>query len=87
MWFVSSLVRLRTLDLSGCNKELVEVSPLSSLTSLNALYVDFTRRDKQRRGQLFNVSSISSLAELETLHLVGCEHLIDVSPLSSLACL
>ena len=37
--FVSSLVRLRTLDLSDCSEQLVDVSPLSSLTSLNALYL------------------------------------------------
>ena len=37
--FVLSLVRLRTLDLSDCSEQLVDVSPLSSLTLLNALYL------------------------------------------------
>ena len=37
--FLSSLVRLRILDLSGCSKQLVDVSPLSSLTSLTTLYL------------------------------------------------
>ena len=50
MTFVSSLVRLRTLDLSDCSVQLVDVSPLSLLTSLNAFYLDFTCRDYQRRG-------------------------------------
>ena len=69
--FVSSLVRLRTLNLSGCSEQLVDVSPLSSLTSLNALYLDFTRRDWRHRGHLADVLPLSALVALETLHLVG----------------
>ena len=37
--FVSSLVRLRTLNLLDCSAQLVDVSPLSSLPSLKALYL------------------------------------------------
>ena len=84
--FVSSLVRLRTLDLSDCSEQLVDVSPLSSLTSLNALYLGL-QCDVDRYGQLADVSPLSSLVALETLHLVGCEQLIDVSPLSTLTSL
>ena len=84
--FISSLMRLRTLDLSGCSKQLVDVSPLLSLTSLTALYLDFTHRD-YRGSQLTDVSSLSALLALETLHLVGCGRLVDVSPLSTLASL
>ena len=83
--FVSSLVRLRTLDLSDCSEQLVDVSPLSSLTLLNTLYLGCVHKDHY--SQLTDVSPLSALVALETLHLVGCEQLIDVSPLSTLTSL
>ena len=72
---ISSLVRLRTLDLSGC------IAP-SSLTPMQEF---FSRRGPWaavpiRRGQLADVSPLSSLLALETLHLVGCEQLAGPSP-------
>ena len=83
--FVSSLVGLRTLDLTNCSGQLVDVSPLSSLTLLNTLYIGFVHEDHY--SQLADVSPLSALVALETLHLVGCEQLIDVSPLSTLTSL
>ena len=71
--FVSSLVRLRTLDLSGCSVQLVDVSPLSLLTSLNALYLGV---DDDQYSQLVDVSPFSALVALETLHVVGFENII-----------
>ena len=85
--FVSSLVRLRTLDLSDCSEQLVDVSPLSSLTSLTALYLNFTRSGVRRRGHLADVSPLSVLVTLQTLHLAGCEQLNVLSPLSTLTSL
>ena len=81
--FLSSLVRLRTLDLSECSYQLVDVSP-SSLTPLNAVYL---LNAFFRRSQLADVSPLSGFVALETLRLVGCVRLIDVSPLSSLTSL
>ena len=92
--FISLLVRLRILDLRVCNEQLVDVSPLSSLTSLTALYLSCSEDGGQR--QLVDVSFVSFLTSLaslnmpyriEELDLVGCEKLIDVSPLSSLTSL
>ena len=37
--FVSSLVRLRALNLMDCSGQLVDVSPLALLTSLNTLHL------------------------------------------------
>ena len=82
--FISSLMRLRTLDLRDCNAQLVYVSPLSPLTSLNALgCID----DVGYHSQLVDVSPLSSLVALETLHLVGCVQLSDVSHLTTLTSL
>ena len=83
--FVSSLVELRTLNLSDCSEQLVDVSPSSSLTLLNTLYLGCVHEDHY--SQLADVSPLSALVALETLHLVGCEQLIDVSPLSTLTSL
>ena len=78
---------VRTLDLSGCSEQLVDVSPLSSLICLNVLYLDFTGNGSDRHVQLAVVSPLSVLVELETLHLAGCKNIIDVSPLSTLTSL
>ena len=85
--FVSSLVRLRTLDLSNCSLQLVDGLPLSSLTSLNALYLDYACLNCHLHGHLVDVSPVSSLVALQTLQLVGCGRLTDVSPLSFLTSL
>ena len=73
--FVSSLVRLRTLDLSKCSEQFVDVSPLSSLTSLDALYLGRSQDMWNQSIRVVNVSRspLSSLVALETLYLVGCE--------------
>jgi len=63
MRFVSSLVRLRTLDLSNCSEQLVDLSPLSSLTSLTSLNLH------HRCGQQSNVSILSTLTSLASLNL------------------
>ena len=82
MRFASSLVKLWTLDLSDCSERLVDVSPLSSLTSLHMLYLGCGDNVGQYT-QLVDVMPLSSLVALKTVHLVGCG-LIDVSPLSTL---
>ena len=57
--FVSSLVRLRTLDLSDCSEQLVDVLPLSSLTSLRALYLGCSD-DEDHQPACRRVASIVS---------------------------
>ena len=68
-----------------CSGQLVDVSPLSLLTSLNALNLDCS--DVENGRQLANVAPLSVLVALETLHLVGCVKLTDVSPMSTLTSL
>ena len=67
--FLSSLVRMRTLELSECSAQLVDVSPLSSLTSLTTLHLRYAYA---RKGQLVDISPLSALVALETLHLIRC---------------
>ena len=78
MRFTSSLVRLRTLDLGDCSGQLVDVSLLSSLTLLNALFLDFTRRGIYHLSQLADVSPLSFLVALETLHLINWVWTVDI---------
>ena len=71
--FVSSLVRLQTLNLLDFSAQLADMSLLSSLTSLNALYLGCGDDTDSNNSQLVDVLPLSVLAALETLYLVGCE--------------
>ena len=78
--FVSSLVSLRTLDLSDCSDQLVDVSPLSSVISLTSLKLHNCRK-------LNNLAPLSTLTSLTNLHLRCCGELCDVSLLLTLTSL
>lgn len=85
--FVSSLVRLRSLDLSDCSEQLDDVTPLSSLISLNCLSLGKRNDVVFLVSQLVDLSPLSSLVALKTLHLVRCGKVSDLLPLSTLTSL
>ena len=66
----------------ACSLQLVDVSTVSLLTSLNCLVSVFARHDVNHRDQLPDVSPLSVLVALS-----GCEQLNYVSPLSTLTSL
>ena len=82
--FVSSLVRLRSLDLSDCSEQLDDVTPLSSLISLNCLSLGKRNDVVFLVSQLVDLSPLSSLVALKTLHLVRCGNVSDLLPLLTL---
>ena len=68
----------RIVGLSLFNKGLVDIEPLSSLSSLEVLYL--------HSNQIVDVTPLSSLSSLQRLDL-SSNQIVDVTPLSSLSSL